>query len=112
MARFNDTNDITAQSIREFATTIRLIADSFEKQAETMDSLELRVVSATHWKSAKRGVDGFGAFAGAIQSAIIDSRLIPALDAMPISVEDSQKISREIEKLSKPKHATKKKTKS
>jgi len=112
MARFNETTDTTPQAIRDFATTLRLVAASFDKQAETMEELGLAVVSSTHWKSAKRGVDGFSVYAGAIQSAIVSSRLEPALEAMPINVEDSQKIAREVEKTLQQKPATKKKTKS
>lgn len=111
MARFNDKTDMTAQSIRDFAKTVHLVAAAFEKQADTMEDLGLKMISPTHWKSAKRGVDGFGAFAGAIQNAIIDGRLVTDLEAMPISVEDSQAIVREAEKTSQRKPSTKKKTK-
>ena len=112
MARFNETPDTTPAAIRDFATTLRMVADAFEKQAVTMDEFGLKIISATHWKSAKRGVEGFTAFAGAIQSAIIDSKVTPSLNAMPISVEDSQKIATELAKPLRQKPAMKKKTKS
>lgn len=98
MARYKNKTETSEASIRDFAKTLRLLADSYEAQADFMRQCNLPTVEVTHWKTARAGVSGLAAFAGAIQSCIAETTLIAGIDAMietPVSVKASQSAARD-----------------
>lgn len=82
MARYSDKVETNEQAIRDFAESLRLLAVSFERQADFMRESGLNVVQITHWKSAKLGVSNLAAFAAAIQDAVVETKMIGELDRM------------------------------
>lgn len=82
MTRYSDRTDTTSAAIREFASTLRLVATHFEYQADAVDSHRLEKVSVAYWKSVRNTLDGLGKFAGSIQEAITEATVLNKFDAM------------------------------
>lgn len=82
MARYTETIETSAESIRSFADNLRTIASSFEQQAEFMERSALDRVPTTHWKTARTSVAGLAAFAAAIQDAIVRAKVMNGIDQM------------------------------
>jgi uncharacterized protein YjcR len=102
MARYNDTVDTTPNAIRAFAENLRNVATGFDQQAEFAEKLGLSSVSVKNWKSAKKSVNAFAAFAAAIQDAIVKSKVTSGFDEMIAPVEPEKPLKNKVKRTNNP----------